>query len=556
MKILRLVDLYWHTLRDLKFRQIYMRLFYAIYTPKVPEARKIPNLRERNSQWVFFRQRKPEFNSSQMFKALGQSYNLRTQGWDDPFEPKLLRYHLHYFNDLQSPEAQLYGLRYATLIQNWIVENPPGEGTGWEPYPISIRIVNWIKWGLSGQKMSDLMLVSLVRQCLYLERQLEYHLMGNHLLANAKALVFAGLYFDGDMARRWLAKGLAIYKKQVPEQILPSGGHVEGSPMYHSLILEDLLDLAQIFQIYKLPGQYQDAIVLMLDWYKKMRHPDGGISFFNDSALNMAASYEELLNYGTQIKIISPVCNEHKNIDIGADKGRGCDGYISLNKGNIFAILDCAPIGPDYLPGHAHADTLSFECSIGEDRFLVNSGISTYEKGPLRDWQRSTAAHNTVCIDEENSSQIWSVFRVARKAYPVDVTCVENGDEITVEASHTGYRWLRGSPKHSRSWSISDRRITVSDKIQNLKGRKARAYFYFHPDVIVKDAHNALSCSLKNGERIHIKIAKGTGQVEGAKWYPEFGVGMDNRCLVVTMDNQGEMEIHFTLGNAMGKGAE
>jgi hypothetical protein len=27
-------------------------------------------------------------------------------------------------------------------------------------------------------------------------------------------------------------------------------------------------------------------------------------------------------------------------------------------------ILDVAPVGPDYLPGHAHADTLSFELSL------------------------------------------------------------------------------------------------------------------------------------------------------------------------------------------------
>lgn len=32
------------------------------------------------------------------------------------------------------------------LIERWIAENPVGKGNGWEPYPISLRVVNWIKW--------------------------------------------------------------------------------------------------------------------------------------------------------------------------------------------------------------------------------------------------------------------------------------------------------------------------------------------------------------------------------------------------------------------------
>ena len=36
-------------------------------------------------------------------------------------------------------------------------------------------------------------------------------------------------------------------------------------------------------------------------------------------------------------------------------------GYIRLNSKQAVAIIDTAPVGPDYIPGHAHADTLSFE---------------------------------------------------------------------------------------------------------------------------------------------------------------------------------------------------
>src|SRR6185436_7069489 len=89
-------------------------------------------------------------------------------------------------------------------------------------------------------------------------------------------------------------------------------------------------------------------------------------------------------------------------------------GYVRIQRDPVLVIFDAAPVGPDYLPGHAHADTLSFELSWGDRRVITNSGTSTYSVGPRRAWERSTAAHNTVEIDDENSSEVWGGFRVAR----------------------------------------------------------------------------------------------------------------------------------------------
>ena len=63
------------------------------------------------------------------------------------------------------------------------------------------------------------------------------------------------------------------------------------------------------------------------------------------------------------------------------------------------AIGDIGNVGPDYIPGHAHADTLSFEMSVFDMRFIVNSGTSVYGLGAERLRQRGTAAHSTVVID-------------------------------------------------------------------------------------------------------------------------------------------------------------
>lgn len=81
------------------------------------------------------------------------------------------------------------------LIHNWIENNPPLKGNGWEPYPTSLRIVNWVKYILSNNINDENILRSLYIQAQVLSQMLEFHLFGNHLFANAKALIFAGVFF-------------------------------------------------------------------------------------------------------------------------------------------------------------------------------------------------------------------------------------------------------------------------------------------------------------------------------------------------------------------------
>lgn len=159
-----------------------------------------------------------------------------------------------------------------------------GAGNGWEAYPLSLRIANWVKWALCGGELSERAVESLVLQARYLARSVEYHLLGNHLFANAKALVFAGAFFAGREAEGWLRRGLAILEREVGEQVLADGGHFERSPMYHALILEDVLDLLNLAGAF--PEAFGEERRLhwsrtagrMLGWLERMTHPDGRIT--------------------------------------------------------------------------------------------------------------------------------------------------------------------------------------------------------------------------------------------------------------------------------------
>ena len=96
-------------------------------------------------------------------------------------------------------------------------------------------------------------------------------------------------------------------------------------------------------------------------------------------------------------------------------------GYFRFTNNNFFLIGDIGKIGPNYLPGHSHADTLSFEMSINKERVIVNSGTSIYGNNDERLKQRGTSSHSTLSINNKNSSEVWSSFRTGRRAFPQDI---------------------------------------------------------------------------------------------------------------------------------------
>ncbi|MGE5206734.1 MAG: heparinase II/III family protein [Chlamydiota bacterium] len=350
-------------------------------------------------------------------------------------------------------------------VERWIAQNPFGRGAGWEPYPLSLRMVNWIKWILSAEPPSPRLLEkSLAAQASYLSRHVERHLLANHIFMNGTALAFAGTFFRHE---GWLRQGLEILKAEIPEQVLADGGHFERSPMYHSLVLEALLDLLNLRAAY--PGLLPDWSAVtsrMLAWLRNMTHPDGQIAFFNDAAWDVAPPPCLLFDYASRLSVPA------------SDVRLGKSGYIRLENAGSVVLFDAAALGPDYQPGHAHADTLSFELSHRGRRILVNSGISTYEKGPQRASERGTAAHNTLRIDGLDSSEVWAAFRVARRAYPC---AVKTAADNIAEAAHTGYTRLRPPVVHRRRLELGPQCLQVTDFIEGTGTHLVEIFFHLQP---------------------------------------------------------------------------
>lgn len=535
---------YFHTLRYLRPVQFSGRLWHRLNRSK-PDLRAAPALGKPSGQWRETPKRPALMLDAMSFRFLNVFGQVRCAAdWNDKAQEKLWLYNLHYFDDLNAVGAQHRTAWHRSLLDRWVTENPPCLGNAWEPYPTSLRIVNWIKWALADNELEIAWTHSLAVQVRCLRQHIEWHLLGNHLFVNAKALIFAGLFFTGDEAAEWLTQGLKILAREIPEQVLPDGGHFELSPMYHAIILEDLLDLLNITSA--IPGQAPEAVIAqwravarrMLGWLKGMTHPDGEIAFFNDAAIGIARRYSVLEAYSRRLGI-EPLASEQRK----PCKHFTDSGYLRFEQNNAVALLDVARIGPDYLPGHAHADTLSFELSLFGQRVVVNSGTSQYGLGAERLRQRGTAAHSTLVIDGADSSEVWGGFRVARRAKPFGLMLELDGDAPTAICAHDGYRRLPGKPIHRRRWRLDKSGLQISDVIDG-DFRTAVARFYLHPSVAVAGIGDKGQMQLPDGKMVSWSAMGGKTRIVSATWHPEFGSSMPNNCIEVVLDGH---EAHFVL---------
>ena len=306
---------------------------------------------------------------------------------------------------------------------------------GFEPYPISLRAINWIKFisrhGINDEEI-DSFLYSDYR---WLVKNLEYHILGNHLLENAFSLLIGAYYFRD---RSLFNKAKKLILAELDEQILSDGAHFELSPMYHSILFHRVLDCYDIARANRQSGSDDLAIflkgkaVLMTSWLRNICFSNGTYPHLNDSTDGIAPTANELLEYAEKL---------------------GIEPNSQL---------------------HAHADTFSFALCYKGMPIIVDLGISTYEAGGKRSWERSTNAHNTLEINYIDSSRVWGAFRVANRA-AVAITH-ESQDEVA--ACHNGYRYL--SVEHCRTFKRTEETFDIEDAVKALDEKKIQAVGHLH----------------------------------------------------------------------------
>ncbi|WP_133366364.1 heparinase II/III family protein [Qipengyuania sediminis] len=534
--------IYWHTIRHLKPAQIIGRARH--YLPRWPQAvRPAPAKAMSRGGWVHPLRSPPTMSPPGTFCFLNETHDLGWPiDWTAPGTSLLWRYNLHYFDDLAAADDDQRTPLQHEVIAQWIAANPSGAHPAWDPYPLSLRLVNWIKWELGGKPLPAVAADSMAAQARWLKARPEWHLLGNHLFANAKALAFAGCYFTGAEAERWLGTAVRILDRQLDEQVLCDGGNFELSPMYHAIFLADVLDLLNLGGAYpgrlpaRLVSSLRERASAMLRWLEVMAHPDGGFAMFNDCANGVAADLLSLRAYAQRLDVVLPV----PVVDPAADDCTiihlEASGYARLACRAATAICDVGAIGPDYLPGHAHADSLSFELSVGLSRVIVNGGTSQYGTGEIRQSERGTPAHSTLTVNDADSSEVWGGFRVARRARPFAVSALARQGCVSLEGSHDGYRRLARDIVHRRRWTMSPGGLRVEDFVSG-SWQTATARFILDAAVEVEAVSaNAYRLRLPGPEALEICFAVMGGEARLEPAWQSLAFGKRHRTQAVAIE--------------------
>jgi hypothetical protein len=543
---------WWHTVRHLRPIQVYWRPWAMLKRTWVP----IPGVREcaRRAK-TLLAGRSADLPPSVVFSFLNveREYPVSGISWADPAAEKLWRYHLQYgeylahgpFQDDRAAEA---------MVLLWLAENADDRREAWEPFVVSRRIQAWSKRFLPAplRRRRDPEFSEILREALdlhlrRLSRDIEYHVQGNHLLENHLALAVGALaLFRLDVELgissprpcRLLRRAIRALSRSLDEQILTDGAHYERSPMYHDDIQRRLEQAARFVtetaaglpvpEAMGLATLCRESARRMDAWSRLMVHPDGSLPQFGDSTRvfpeNLAGSSPMSGFTGALLPLSGFFVarwGEAPPAAAPSPAARYPENFLVMNVGGP---------APEYQPGHAHCDALSFELSLRGKRLIIDTGCGSYQHPEIRRLCRSTAAHNVPWREGSEQSDIWEAFRLGRRVQVVARTW--DAPSRTFLARIITARGQR----ISRLVHFGDGNITFTDTWENPENTGVfESLLHVAPEVTVRvDSPRVFQFLGSGNSRGRIACLDGAEMMlETGVCYPDFGVGRTNlmiRC--------------------------
>lgn len=434
------------------------------------------------------------------------------------------------------------------LLRDWLdvadLSQPGARDLAWNSFAISTRLGHWFRvlalldadappgWPDLAQRLR----ASAWRQASYLSGHIEWDLRGNHLLRDLVGLAWAGAYFGGEAAEGWLRQAGEHTPSQLAEQVMPDGAHFECSPMYHVHAMEDVLVLALLLEDADAVAEAKAAWLRMAHCLRWLRHPDGGLPLLNDGGLHAVCHPSIMLgmasHLGFAVEDELPIGGRHFP-DLGLVVWHGAEWDL---------FFDVGPLAARHVPGHGHADHLTIECSYRGQRLFVDPGCHGYDRYARRDYDRSTAAHNTVTVDDANSSELWHIFRAGRRAEIHGLRVDIDRDGLQAEAEHDGYRRIQGQPT-PRRWVkiVEGQGLTISDRIGGGGRHRVSGGLLVDPMwSVVEEADGwRLECE---GRRLRVEVrgepCRPRLGVVRAAYHPDYGVEIESRRLIWSFEER------------------
>ena len=568
--MLRKTRLYLHTIRYLRPSQLYAGVRWRLRKSQRSRPAEVsePLRNETRIKSALLqlgpdRSRKAVSRAEEVgrrhFRFLNVSTLLPVIDWQAEYINRLWTYNLHYFDyalDLawafNETGNRSYAETFVSLAQDWIRFTPRRTGDAWDPYPISLRTVNWLySLVLFGDavdtKPRRVILRSVVDQLRVLTNSVEWHILGNHVLKNLKALLIGSLFFEGEIAIRHRRE--REFWNELRKQVNEDGMHYEASPMYHAIVLGDVLEIADLVRSVgdEIPPDILACVRRMTQALARLSRANGAIRLLNDSAIGVAPSSEYL--HALAETVLGRVDAEPP--PRWSLTPTGYHGYRDP-EGRLDLIIACRGPSPSFQPGHSHSDILSFELDVNGAPVIVDSGVHGYDGDPYREYVRSTRAHNTVVIAGKDQSEQWATFRFARRAKKVFGASRLDQGVYTFEGSYKPYHAKRTT--HRRTIRVEPNGLRVIDAVTGSANRQVESFLHFHPDFVAS-VEDGRVIARKGATEIHVEffgidrvsIVRGQNfPVQG--WYcEEFGKAVAQDVVVIRRDRNDGSEFGYRI---------
>lgn len=464
---------------------------------------------------------------------------------------------------LTRDERYLLGCR--TLLDSWFSQCPYPRGVNWcVSLEHAMRLVNWsFAWFLLGGESSAIFagdagrafrvrwLESIYQHCHFIPRHWSRHSSANnHLLGEATGLFVGALTWPlWRESAQWQRQARAELDRQALEQTFADGVNREQAAWYHHAVADMMLVAGLIARANDrdFGDGYWKRLEVMLEFITSLMDVGGNVPMLGDADEGVLVRFDpdpdadvfrSLLSTGAVLFGRPAMRAKGGSFD---DKTRwllGDAAEVAFNRidasrafpvrrafpeGGYFVlgedfetprevrlVADAGPLGYLAIAAHGHADALSFTLSVSGQPILVDPGTFSYSATPWRRYFRSTAAHNTVVVDDRNQSQYGGSFLWLRHASAAVETFYASGDDQTLSAHHDGYRRLSDPVRHRRTWRYTSgvAHLSITDEVLCASEHSVAIHWHFAPECIVELDQGAV-IARRGSARIRLRCPQG-----------------------------------------------
>jgi len=415
-------------------------------------------------------------------------------------------------------------------IDSWLHANPYLHGVHWtSSLEVAERIISW---ALLYPRIAD----QVARDEDFRRRWLDsiylhltrivgklslYSSANNHLLGELVGLFVGSSCFDfWPECSAWRSLAQKLLEREILLQVGEDGVNREQAMSYHLFTMELFLlafavgrntgspfSAAYADRLRAMAG-FLDAVATSsgdLPWYGDSDDARGFVVSEEDSPLEVTMQLAGLLfaeprwfrfrRTATEAaRALVPGLLGHLDRGVAApaqpcelfpDAGLAC---LRTHDGSVGLLMDFGPLGLGSTAAHGHADALSLWLSIDDEYFLVDAGTYAYHSHPeWRTFFRSTAAHNTACVDGRNQSEMAGRFLWSSKANARLLRFEDSSGQVTIEAEHDGYTHLADPVSHRRTVGLyrATGNIAIEDSFQCTGRHEVELFFHMHEDATI-----------------------------------------------------------------------